>query len=385
MTEDILVGGPLAYDGPFWRDRLSTDRAQAIVDSGIPVLLWSGWQDHGEGAVRTYTALQNLHAGRPAGAPMDPGQPVTPRYQLIMGDWPHARGLDVGVYLDWIDTWMSGRDTGFERTATPMHLFEVGTDRWVNLDRFPAVARSTPWYLASDGAMSQSPSEAGEDTLVRREPSEPGATLRYETPPLGEGATISGPIDATITASSTNTNMQLIARLFDVAPDGTTAEISMGSALGSQRGLDESMTWRDESGGVTWSWPRLTGDEYLQPGRPYQINVSLLSRQWGIQPGHRLRLELSGQSPPAICDAGDRSAAPRTWRMFPCELLGAQRQTIPGATYTIFYGGEQGSMIDLPLLPFRTFASVPSAIRETGYSESGRTVGGGEFALPTEW
>ena len=48
-----------------------------------------------------------------------------------------------------------------------------------------------------------------------------GGKLSYSTPPLAEGATLSGPISATIYASSSNTNMVLIGRLFDVAPGGT--------------------------------------------------------------------------------------------------------------------------------------------------------------------
>lgn len=46
-------------------------------------------------------------------------QRTTPRCQLIMGGWEHAQGLDVGAYLQWLDTWVKGVDTGIQATQTP--------------------------------------------------------------------------------------------------------------------------------------------------------------------------------------------------------------------------------------------------------------------------
>lgn len=54
-----------------------------------------------------------------------------------MGNWGHGEGLDLGVYLQWFETWIKGKDTGIRNTQRPMHLFEMGTQRWTNVARYP--------------------------------------------------------------------------------------------------------------------------------------------------------------------------------------------------------------------------------------------------------
>ncbi|MBS0430909.1 MAG: CocE/NonD family hydrolase, partial [Proteobacteria bacterium] len=126
FLKGVMAGGPEAYDG-YWQDRLPLSRAANIVANGIPVLLWTGWSDINEiGGIHAYHALQNAAAGRPVDAPMDIAR-SDPRWQIIVGDWSHAQGLDVGVYLQWFETWLKGADTGIARTTTPMHVYEMGT------------------------------------------------------------------------------------------------------------------------------------------------------------------------------------------------------------------------------------------------------------------
>ncbi len=155
MTKSVLEGGDVAYDREYWSNRGRLTFAEKIVENEVPVLLWAGWGDVVEtGTVRAYTALQNAYAKRSVYAQMDTNQPTTPRYQLIMGGWDHAQGLDAGLYLQWIETWLKGVDTGIQKTKTPMHVFESGTERWINLTGFTNVPRSTRWRLASGGALA---------------------------------------------------------------------------------------------------------------------------------------------------------------------------------------------------------------------------------------
>jgi predicted acyl esterase len=386
LTADIKAGGDTAYDREFWQDRLPRRLAQNIVQNDIPVLLWSGWQDRVEGAIRSYTALQNASAGRPIEAPMTPTQRTTSRYQLIMGDWGHAAGLDLGIYLQWIETWLKGVDTGIQKTTTSMHLFEVGTNRWVNAAFYPAVADNTRWYLGPSGTLNAGASQgSGADQLVRKEPSEAGAMLRFDSPALANGATLAGPISATIYASSSNTNLELIARLYDIAPDGRATEISLGALLGSQRELDREKSWTDANGTVTWPWPKLERDDFLEPEKVYRFDISLLSRQWGINPGHRLRLELTGMSPASVC-APDPNAAPRsTYGMDPCDLTVPQQATVPGGIYRIMRGPDWPSALNLPQLTWQTFAQIRSGKVPTAYSEHHRRLEESESTLPLDW
>lgn len=296
----VMAGGPEAYDG-YWQDRLPLSRAADIVANRIPVLLWTGWSDINEiGGIHAYHALQNAAAGRPVAAPMDTAR-TDPRWQIIVGDWSHAQGLDVGVYLQWFETWLKGADTGIARTTTPMHVYEMGTKRWINLAGYPVVQAQTRLQFGPDGALTEAmAAKEGSTSLRWGNPAAKDGSVAFTSEPFAEGATIAGPISATIYAASSNTNLQLIANLFDEAPNGDAQRISIGALLGSQSRLDAERSWRDDAGTVTWPWPLLLRDEYLQPDRMQRFELFLALRQWGLAPGHRLRLVLSTQSPASV-------------------------------------------------------------------------------------
>ena len=72
---------------------------------------------------------------------MRPDQPVTGRYQLLMGPWYHGnvgQGVNLTLLeLQWFDTWLRGEPTGVDRTPTPLHIYEVGGDRYVEASHWP--------------------------------------------------------------------------------------------------------------------------------------------------------------------------------------------------------------------------------------------------------
>jgi predicted acyl esterase len=383
FSDNILAARDEAYDRNYWNDRIPLRFARQIVDNGVPVLLWSGWGDIVEtGAVHAYTALQNAHAGRDVFAAMSATQPVSPRYQLIMGGWDHADGLDAGIYLQWFETWLKGVDTGIQHTRTPMHLFEPGTQRWINVAGYPLVDAYTPWYFGANGTLvSVAPRDAGEAELTWGPPESADGRLAFETPPLAEGATLAGPISASVYASSSNTNLELIARLYDVSPDGAAVQISRGAMLGSQSALDPDKSWADRNGVVIWPWPKLERDEELAPGEVRRFEIALASRQWGILPRHKLRLELTTQSPTSICP---ETGMPENVTE-PCGLTAAQKRTLPGGVYRILHGTRWPSALNLPQLPANAFPTVANAVLPTAWDETNRRLDAGEFSLPIDW
>ncbi|HSV83035.1 MAG TPA: CocE/NonD family hydrolase [Ramlibacter sp.] len=384
LSQDIMAGGGPAYEGAYWRDRRPVRFAKNIVDNGIPMLLWTGWRDYVDtGAIRTYVALQNAYAGRPLDAPMTASQPVTPRYQIVVGPWPHAEGLDVGLYLQWLETWLKGVDTGIQKTRTPMHLYEMGTDRWINVRGLPLVASYTAWRLDRSGQLTAStPQRSGSEALAWTDPAEAGGKLTFTTPPLAAGVTLAGPMSATIYASSSNTNLALIAKLLDVAPDGTATEISRGVMLGSQRELDRSLSWSDRNGKATWPWQALKRDDYLAPGRVYRFDVLFSPRQWGVKPDHKLRLELTTQSPQDVCP---REGLPPRAGTDVCGLTAPQRTTVPGGKYTIMLGGKWPSALNLPQLPWKAFPEARTGPMPTTWHENQRQIVNRGFTLPLDW
>ncbi|MFV0360503.1 CocE/NonD family hydrolase, partial [Tropicimonas sp.] len=328
FVSGVMAGGPEAYDG-YWQDRLPLSRAEAIVENGIPTLLWIGWSDINEiGGIHAYLAMQNAAAGRPVFAPMDTDR-TDPRWQIIVGDWGHAKGLDAGLYLQWFETWLKGVDTGIGATATPMHVFEKGTDRWINLAGYPVAPDTAEWHFGPDGALTEAPPAGqGAARLDWGSPEAENGRLAYTTPPFADGVTIAGPISATIFASSSNANLELIASLYDVAADGTAKRISMGAVLGSQSRLADGKSWFDGDGTMTWPWPELLRDEALTPGQPTRFDLFLAVRQWGVAPGHSLRLELTTQSGADVCPA--EGVLPMVSE--PCRLTAPPAATLPGGT-----------------------------------------------------
>ncbi|MEU7745486.1 CocE/NonD family hydrolase [Nonomuraea sp. NPDC049158] len=364
LVTEVESGGDAAYNRDFWRSRQPITFAQDIVDNDIPALLWSGWDDVViRGATEFYTALQNAYHDRPVQAAMDPGQPVTGRYQIIVGPWGHGQGLDNTIMLEWYDTWLKHANTGIDRTSTPMHLYELRADRWVNAARYPIVTDYTTYYLHANGALKPSRSAEGGDPIAWAAPDTAGGTLTYSTPPLADGATLAGPVSAAVYASSSNTNLVLIATLSDVAPDGTAAPITFGAVLGSQRALDPRKTWRDRDGTIIRPYTRQTGDSYLTPGEVTRFDIALHPRLWAVRPGHSVRLTLTTQTPAAACAGAN---------VLPCALTAPAQATVPGGVYQVRRGS---SSVSLPLLPAGCFRTAASAVTPTS----------GGFSQPMDW
>jgi predicted acyl esterase len=365
LRDEILSGGDAAYHRKYWQDRLLTDDSAArVVANDIPVLLWAGWGDVVEKAeLEMYANFQNAYANRPVRGPMLADQLATGRYQIILGEWGHGGGLDLGIVQQWFDTWLKGEDTGMANTTMPMHLYEQGSNRWINTARYPMVANYTTYHLNSSNKLTTAQPTNTVNNLI--EWAQPGAesTLTYATESLPNGATLAGPISISVAASSSNTNLALLAFLYDLAPDGSATEITNGVVLGSQRALDESKTWHDATGKLIYPYPLQARDDYLTPDVVYQFDIGLFPRLWSIAPGHAVQLKLLTQMPQAFCDAAYFGSEP-------CLLTEPQAQTLPGGEYVI----ERG-FLNLPLLPLGCLQGATSAPTPTSEGVS----------LPLDW
>ena len=70
-----------------------------IAANGVAVFLIGGWHDAFQrGVPLNYAALQNVFAGRPDEAPMQPGQPLSDRVRLMMGPWYHVSDYGGCIY-----------------------------------------------------------------------------------------------------------------------------------------------------------------------------------------------------------------------------------------------------------------------------------------------
>ncbi|WP_405539441.1 CocE/NonD family hydrolase [Streptomyces sp. NBC_00075] len=348
LADAIAAGEDEAYFRDYWRSTTVGDEAQAIVDSGVPILQWTGWDDPGmPSTLELYSALQNASAGRDLFAPMRASDSTDPRYQVVVGPWQHGVGLSDAATLAWLETWMSGAGTGLAESATPLHLWEKGTSgdggtgSWLETSAYPLVSDYSIAALGDGTLETTVPTATSTTTVDWAQPTETGASVSYDSEPFAEGLTLAGPVAATVWASSSSTNLRLITTLDDVAPDGTTSLVSNGNLVAGLRDLDEARTWTDSEGRVTNPYHTFLDDSPLTPGEAVKLSIRLDPVITDIEPGHSLRLTITTQEPGPILPTP------------------AQRATLPGV-YTIHSGGAYDSALTLPVVPYRSFDTVGS-------------------------
>jgi hypothetical protein len=387
LYSEVDTGGPRGFDNAFWQQRAPSEYLDRVVRNGIPALLISGWHDvYQRGAVLDFAGFQNAWArlrhrgGSPAALvePMSTRQPVTGRYQLVAGPWfhnPTTLGLTFQqLQLGWFDRWLKGAQTGIDHTNTPLHVFELGTSRWIDLARWPAPqTRAVSLYLGPGALGPAPPRLAGRDTLAwsdARSPCNPGTdqwstglpayaiaemggtepcadndattqagALTYTSAPLETATTVAGPIDVTLYLSSTTSDAEVVASVDAVAPDGSSRPISSGALLASLRALDAARSWR-ENGRLILPWHpyAASSTSYLKPGRVVRLEIEVYPSVARIPAGARLRLTLT---------SGDTALQPSP----------VQISRLAGGSYAIGFGGAERSSITVPMVPAGALAA----------------------------
>ena len=377
-NNDLTTGGDATYYRDFWKERDRLARAPAIAATGVPMLLWAGWHEPGSiGSLELYVALQNLAAGRAESSQIEDGDTVSGKYQVILGDWGHAGGLDYGIQLEWYDTWIKGIRTGMPTTTkTPLHLEELGgTNRWLNARNYPLVDTYTPLYLSSGGKLGKSAdATAGQDQLLWAPDGALGGSIEYQTDPFTDGGMLAGPIAVRLQASSSNANLQFSVDVYDKAANGTRTKITHGSILGSLRALrtqasDPGTSWTDKNGLPTRPYLKLDQDETLSAGAPAQLDVPLWPAVWSIERGHSIVLRIATAPPAADC--GGLIALP-----VGCNLTDPQKNSLTGGIYKINRGGKSSSFISLPLLAHGSLTTAEAVVSATGIKGT---------PLPVDW
>jgi hypothetical protein len=393
--------GTGAFDDAYWAARSPAHDLAAVVDDHIPSFMVGGWNDLFEsGEPVNYVGLQNLFEGRPQDAPMAPGEPVTSRYQLLMGPWQHVTtgsGVNLSALeLEWFDTWLLGESTPMAATTTPLHLDIQGPNQWVDAAQWPLPgATPTAYYFGSgrsgsdalspnDGILSTTgPSSAtGSDTIHyvgvsspcdiqtdqwgagllalgfqafdASDPCDlndvtlgtgPGA-LTYTTPPFSTSEVVAGPIDATLYVTANTPETELAGTVEAVSPTGQSLPLSSGALLGSQRALDKSATW------ITWNGLPLrpvhpltaASQQPVVPGTVTREDIAVYPTMTEVPAGWRLRVTITTADTPHLIPAA--IDVPR--------LL--------GGVYQVQRSVGQASVLNVPLAPVAAFGTPCGAL-----------------------
>jgi putative CocE/NonD family hydrolase len=345
-TLDVLGGGDEAYDGSYWQARNPQNVLARIVANRIPAYLVGGEFDiFQNGEPLNYAELQNGWDDRSVTAPMRPGQKTTGRYQLTVGPWEHLNGSSVDVdplELEWFDTWLKHEHTGMARTKTPLHYYDLGTGKFDEKADYPfARAKPTRFYFGSGGSLSESAPAASllpaSDTLLwspfgspcgrpidqwsmggvsipahtagllapcadNDQPGHVGPwTTSYTSAPFSSAGTVAGPITATIYASATTSETELVAELQDVTPSGASYPLTEGALLGSLRAVNAKRSW--SSHGITilpYHPYTQSSAEPVAPGTVTEYQIQVFPTLATIAAGDRLRLTLSTTDTPHL-------------------------------------------------------------------------------------
>jgi putative CocE/NonD family hydrolase len=393
QTLNIEQNGDEAYDGVYWGARNPVNILQRVVSDNIPAFLVGGWNDlfqHGE--LLNYTGLQNAYNGRSIYAPMTATEKVTPRYQLMMGPWEHVTagdGVDLSqIQLEWFDTWLLNQDTPLAHTTTPLHLYQLQSGKWLDAAQWPlpqaggtkyyfgAGPSSSPSLALNGGTLSTAaptsssgsdpvvftgvtsacdiqtdqwsagflalassylhttfPCDANDETLAAG----PGA-LTYTTAPMKSAELLGGPIAATIYASATTTDTELVTTLEEVSPSGDSVPLTSGALLGSMRAVDPSKSWVGTDGAYLLPYHPYTqvSQTPVIPGKITRFDVEIFPSFAEVPAGWRVRLTLTTSDTPHLLPTL------------------AQIPNLIGGLYQIQRNRLAASFINLPLAPAST-------------------------------
>jgi hypothetical protein len=256
----------------------------------VPVYLGCDWDNvpmHLPGTFTTWDALGD----------------ATPVRMALLGPlgltWPWE-SLHVEA-LAWFDHWLKEKDTGIME-GPPIRYFLPGADEWRTAETWPppgAVHRE--FALRADGTLAEDEGEPGARDLlclteaVHRPPANPPAlpaALDWETEVLAENLDVVGEIELRLTAISSASDTAWIALLLDVAPDGSTTEVTAGWLKGSLRKVDE------EASRPGRPVLRCRTPQVVPVGEPTTYRIPIVPNARRFAAGHRIRLLLTSDDQP---------------------------------------------------------------------------------------
>jgi predicted acyl esterase len=317
-----LLGTPIALDflarpndDPFYRDRSPYYRANRIK---VPVLILDGWRDgFVRGATEMYQALSRRKGvetrlvvdpcthkgcgGEFAPLTNPPGVDSTSAVQFeffrhyLLGQSVPKRA-NVRYYVQAANryaessTWppSSSRDLKFTLQRGALTTKASGRSTASYLTN-PLEGLSTP--LEDYGTVAASPYVPLDQRLAT------GQGLTWRTAPLTRATTIAGPTQLHLVAASTATNTDWVAKLSDVAPDGSETLISNGYLRASHRQLDP------ERSTTASPYHTDTDPTEIVPGRYYAYDIGIWPTAYRLRAGHRLQLRLTSVDLPTHAPA----------------------------------------------------------------------------------
>jgi putative CocE/NonD family hydrolase len=306
-------------DGPYWRQGSLAPQYEALDCAVYQV---GGWNDsYVDPVFRMQARCTNADVRSLVGPwghswPDDatPGPNVDWLHEVVRFFDRHLRGLPNDVDGEPRLVW-------FERDFAPPEPFPASwPGRWRATDRFPHPAtEDRAWRLAGGdqpgagrlldlgtaaGVSAGTEDDPGPDRLPHRatvgttgalswgaggEPNGLGRdprpdearSLTWTSPPLGAATAILGFPALVLHLAVDAPVATVVCRLMDVAPDGTSSQVTLGALNLTHRRSHET-------------------PEPLEPGRLEEVRVTLRAAGYRFAPGHRIRVSLASQYWPVL-------------------------------------------------------------------------------------
>lgn len=330
----------VTYDSAFYRQRSPIEVIDRVA---VPTFIVGGWWDlfqRGEPLLYQRLAANGTDT------------------KLLMGPWYHTSpAISSGLPRDgvppldqlelrWMDLHVRGvADPDLDTDLADVTLFRLLNDGYERFTSWPpndvtyrsyalegspvlgivngSLRAGTPSALAdpvgtlvyssANGACTRSNTQwaaGGVRAPLCEEDQRTGAIggLTYDLPVATE-MQLAGPIAANLVVEANDRDAFIAARLEDVAPDGTVAQLTAGWQLLSMRALDESRTIR--SGGMIAQpyHPFTKPSELATPaGTPLEVSVEIFPTFARIPAGHTLRLSLVSSDVPHLTPSAPRQA-----------------------------------------------------------------------------
>ena len=344
------------YDDEWYHQRSPFYRVNRIK---VPVLIFDGWRDGAfvRGDLEMYQKLAqrrgvetridvNACTHKGCGAPFDPTHP--------------ADGTDnvQAVEFDFMSHYLLGTA---EHPAPKVSFRLQPAGPFVSATQWPpAGTRFTRYYLGSGGTLSDRRAKAESSASYVTNPTaglsmaldsygtiaitpyvptdqrlEEEQGLTWRTAPVKHAQRLAGPLQLHLVASSTADDTDFVARLCDVAPDGSETVITEGALRASHRALDRSRS------SIGSPYHVDAHPEPLSPGRRTVLDVAIIPTAYELAPGHALQLRVTTDDIP--------TRLPATVQFDPTNPTQSPIVPLPPAVNTIIEGGAQGSWLLLPL------------------------------------
>lgn len=323
--------------GAFWEATSIHNFLPEINRPGIAIYMQGGWND----IVRrdTVLAFANLKVPR----------------KMLIGPWGHCvtTGFDYLAEMHrFFDYWLKDIDNGIMREPAVTY-FEAGSETWKTAPTWPLPGQTTAsLYLGGSGGTSlpnqgtllsardkggSSSFEVVRDIVTYRvgvgaaRPVVPGEYrdargLTFTTGARNEPVTLTGHPVARLWIAAAERDADVFAYLSDIAPDGTITTISEGQLRASHRKPGEAPY---DTLGLPFHAGREADMLPLSPNAPTLMEFEMLPLAHQVQPGHRLRLTITGDN---------------------ANGAGMPPATRPAKRLTILHDAAHPSRIELPVV-----------------------------------